>query len=182
MVGPNIFVKPMFAGHGPGRRVHPRKTHPREFAGKGFQLEKRPGKGRIVIPKIFNDFKENDDYLDQSYDDIDDLDKSWPGHRQVCVGVCWSQPWRGNCCYLGNHTQVRRRVGDHGGDHDYNGDDGGDGGGLGGGTAAILAIILRWGGGLVIWSVIRAVIRMITIMMFMQLFNNVWFQTVVIFK
>ena len=76
MVGPNIFVKPMFAGHGPGRRVHPRKTHPREFAGKGFQLEKRPGKGRIVIPKIFNDFKENDDYLDQSYDDIDDLDKS----------------------------------------------------------------------------------------------------------
>ena len=76
MVGPKIIMKPMFAGHGPGRRVHPRKTHPREFAGKGFQLEKRPGKGRIVIPKIFNDFKENDDYLDQSYDDIDDLDKS----------------------------------------------------------------------------------------------------------
>ena len=65
MVGPNIFVKPMFAGHGPGRRVHPRKTHPREFAGKGFQLEEGPGMGSIVIPRIFNDFKENDD-LDKS--------------------------------------------------------------------------------------------------------------------
>ena len=42
-----------------------------------FSIDVFP-KGRIVIPKIFNDFKENDDldYLDQSYDDIDDLDKS----------------------------------------------------------------------------------------------------------
>ena len=88
MVGPNIFVKPMFAGHGPGRRVHPRKTHPREFAGKGFQLEKRPGKGRIVIPKIFNDFKENDDLydLDKSYDDLDYLDQGTDKFALVCVG------------------------------------------------------------------------------------------------
>ena len=52
--------------------------------------------------------------------------------------MCWSQPWRGNCCYLGNHTQVRRRVGDDGYDG-YDDDDGGDGDD----TAAILAIILR---------------------------------------
>ena len=65
MVGPKIIMKPMVAGHGPGCRVHPWKTHPREFAGKGFQLEEGPGMGSIVIPRIFNDFKENDD-LDKS--------------------------------------------------------------------------------------------------------------------